>query len=55
MTMNMDLVWREDGHIEYRSCCAKCSYRSELLDDEDAARASWFGHACVMSGTAVSV
>ena len=55
MTMNMDLIWRDDGEIEYCASCAKCSYRSGPLEDEDAARASWFGHVCVMSGSPVGV
>lgn len=55
MTLNMDLIWRDDGGIEYRASCAKCSYRSEPLKDEDAARASWFGHVCVSPGSPVSV
>jgi len=54
MTMNLDLIWRDGGEIEYRASCTKCSYRSQPLDDEDAARASWFGHVCVISGSAVS-
>ena len=55
MTMKMDLIWQDDGEIEYRASCADCSYQSGPFDDEETARAAWFGHACVRSGTPVSV
>jgi hypothetical protein len=55
MTMKMDLIWQDDGEIEYRASCADCSYQSGPFDDEEAARASWFGHACVRFGSPVSV
>ncbi|MCX6434200.1 MAG: hypothetical protein NTX29_15990 [Actinobacteria bacterium] len=47
MSMKMDLIWQDDDAIEYRANCTDCSFRSDPLDDEDAARAAWTGHACV--------
>jgi len=55
MTMKMDLIWQDDGEIEYRASCAECPYQSGPFEDEEAARASWFGHVCVRSGSPVSV
>jgi hypothetical protein len=54
MAMTMDLIWQDDGVILYRAGCAACSYRSGPFDDEETARASWFGHVCVRSVSAVS-
>jgi hypothetical protein len=55
MAMKMDLIWQDDGAIEYRASCAECTYQSGPFDDEEIARASWFGHVCVRSGSRVSV
>jgi hypothetical protein len=55
MTMNMDLIWQDDGENEYRASCAECSYLSGPFEDEETARASWFGHVCVRSGSPVRV
>ena len=55
MTMKLDLIWQDDGDIEYRASCAECTYQSGPFDDEETARASWFGHACVRSGSPVGV
>jgi hypothetical protein len=55
MTMKMDLIWQDDCEIEYRASCAECSYQSGPFEDEETARASWFGHVCVRSGSPVRV
>jgi len=54
MSMVMDLIWRDDGFIEYRAGCDECPYQSGPLDDEETARASWFGHVCVRAVSHVS-
>lgn len=54
MTMKVDLIWRDDGGFEYRAGCTECSYRSGPFEDEESARASWFGHVCVRSGSRIS-
>jgi hypothetical protein len=55
MTMKMDLIWQDDGEIDYRASCAECTYQSGPCDDEETARAAWFGHVCVRSGSPVRV
>jgi hypothetical protein len=47
MNMRVDLVWHDDGSLEYQASCAKCRYVSLPVADEEAARAAWFGHVCV--------
>jgi len=51
MSIKMDLIWQDNDTFEYRANCADCSYRSEPFDDEETARAAWFGHACVRVGS----
>jgi hypothetical protein len=46
MSIKLDLIWQDDDAIEYRANCSYCSYRSGSFDDEELARAAWFGHAC---------
>jgi len=55
MTMKLDLIWQDDGDIEYRASCTECTYLSGPFEDEETARASWFGHPCVRSGSPVGV
>jgi hypothetical protein len=55
MTMTMDLIWQDDGDIEFRASCTECTYQSGPFDNEETTRASWFGHVCVRFGSPVSV
>ena len=47
MEMRIDLIWLDDGSVEYRASCGRCRYSSPPLEEEEAARAAWFGHVCV--------
>ncbi len=49
MSMKLDLIWQDDDAIEYRAACIDCSFRSAPFDDEEMARAAWFGHACAVA------
>jgi hypothetical protein len=46
MNLRVDMIWEDTG-FAFSSSCAACAFRSDLLDDEDAARRAWFDHACV--------
>ncbi len=52
MNLRVDMIW-EDSGLAFSASCAACSFRSALLDDEDAARRAWFDHACVSTTTPV--
>jgi len=49
MSMMMDLVWQDNGDIEFRSACADCRFTSGPFDDEDDARSAYVGHSCVVA------
>lgn len=46
MSMRIDVTWLDDDELMFQASCAECTYVSQPLPDEDAARADWGRHAC---------
>jgi hypothetical protein len=46
MEMRTTMVLFDDGGFAYMSSCARCTYVSPMLDDEDDTYVAWRGHRC---------